>query len=77
MRYSVTRCPDPSPSSTDISVAEKRFGFGMVVEFTLVGFEGGGDGGAKVLTYHSIIHKFRKPNFSDSIITLKFSDIIK
>ena len=32
----------PSPSSTDISVAERRFGFGMVIGFTLVGFEGEG-----------------------------------
>ncbi len=38
-RYSVTRCPDPSPSSTDISVAERRFGFGLVVGFTLAGFD--------------------------------------
>lgn len=29
----------PSPSSTDISIVERRFGFGMVVEFTLVGFD--------------------------------------
>ena len=29
----------PSHSSTDISIAERRFVFGMVVGFTLVGFE--------------------------------------
>ena len=40
----------PSPSSTDISIAERQFRFGMVVGFTIVGFEGKGVGGAKVLT---------------------------
>ena len=54
----------PSPSSTDISVAERRFGFGMVVEFTLVGFEGERVGGAKVLTIIKIFRQNKHLHFS-------------